>query len=482
MILGEYPQVAVVGTGYVGTVVAAGLAATGQPVVGLETDRYKLAYLRSGKVPFYEPQLQDLLATGLDLGRLSFTDDFVHAMARSDVVFLCVGTPEGNGGHPDTRAVEAAARAVCKAGHTGQVIVTKSTVPVGTGHLLASIMEEHGFPPAVVSNPEFLREGSAVDDFLHPNRIVLGSDNDVALRKVLEVYSPILRGDTSADASRRPPALVTTDLVTAETIKYASNAFLATKISFINEIASICEQLGADVSSVATAVGLDSRIGPDFLEAGIGWGGSCFGKDLTALVTLAAQHFYDAPLLRATIEVNRRQRSLPIDRLQRALHDVNGRRVAMLGLSFKPETDDIRDSPAVELAARLADLGAHVTAYDPMVKSLPGRHSVTIAPGPYDAADGAHAVVIATQWPEFLSLDLALLRERMLGNLLVDGRNMFDPQTVAEAGLVYESVGRSPSLNQHGNALRQPPAMPVATANNIDPLPAFKLAFDGLGA
>jgi nucleotide sugar dehydrogenase len=441
--VGAMPDAAVVGSGYVGTVVAAAIVSMGGSAVGLESDRDKLAVLRSGRAPFREPGLDEAISAGLASGRLRFTSDPSEAMERSRVVFLCVGTPSGPGGRPDVEAVAAAGRAIGGAGSGDHVLVTKSTVPIGSARWLASLLEEIGCEMPIVSNPEFLREGSALHDFLHPDRIVLGSDDPRALETVVELYRPVLEQRFPGGDPRRQPPLVRTNLVTAETVKYAANAFLATKISFINEVANICELVGADVSEVATALGLDARIGPQFLQPGIGWGGSCFGKDLAALVATAEECGYEAPLLRATIAVNHRQRSLIIEKLQRRLQVLRGHRVAVLGLTFKPGTDDTRDSPAVEVVRRLVDLGVVVSAYDPLVPRLDGLDAVRFARDPYDAVERVDAVVVATDWPEFALLDLASIAARMRGQLLVDGRNLFDPASVAAAGLVYDCVGRT---------------------------------------
>ena len=430
------------GTGYVGTVVAAGLAAVGRTVVGLEEDKQKLAALRSGSAPFFEAGLDELLASGMATGNLSFTGDPRRALGSSDVVFLCVGTPPGAGGRPDMTAVESAARVVGQASRCGHVVVTKSTVPVGSGRWISNILESAGAAPAVVSNPEFLREGSAVGDFLRPDRIVLGSDDHRALDLVTDVYAPILNQQVPNPDLTRRPSLVRTDLATAETIKYAANAFLATKISFINEIATICEMVGADVGDVAAAMGLDFRIGPAFLDAGIGWGGSCFGKDLAALIATAEDHGYQAPLLRASVAVNQRQRRVVIEKLQRSLGIIRGRRICLLGLAFKPGTDDLRDSPAVDVARRLVDLGAVVTAYDPLVATVPEVPELRISADAYSAAERADATVLVTDWPEFLQLDLGRLSDVMRGRTFVDARNMLDPSWVEDASLAYEGIGR----------------------------------------
>ncbi|HWC11451.1 MAG TPA: UDP-glucose/GDP-mannose dehydrogenase family protein, partial [Acidimicrobiales bacterium] len=398
----------------------------------------------------FEPGLDDLLAAGVNSGALRFTAGVEEAMAASDVVFLCVGTPPAPDGSADMSHVVAAARSIGACLDRHHVLVTKSTVPIGSGRWLTSIVEDAlpaGVHPdgafSVVSNPEFLREGSAVNDFLFPDRVVMGSDDDRALDAVAEVYRPIVEQTfAGAHPDRRAP-LVRTTLATAETVKYASNAFLATKISFINEIANVCELVGADVSEVASALGLDPRIGSRFLEAGLGWGGSCFGKDLSALVTTAGQYGYDATLLRAAVQVNERQRRLVIERMRHHLKIIQGRRIALLGLAFKPGTDDLRDAPAVEIAASLIRAGAFVRAHDPLVKAVPDCPNLVVAADPYAAAERADAVVLVTEWPDYLALDLAELRSRMRGDLVLDGRNLLDPGAVEAVGLRYEGVGRS---------------------------------------
>jgi UDPglucose 6-dehydrogenase len=298
-------------------------------------------------------------------------------------------------------------------------------------------------PVTLVHNPEFLREGSAIDDFLSPDRVVLGSEDVHALRVVAGLYEPILQQSFQGARSTRRPELLCTDLATAETIKYASNAFLATKISFINELANICDLVGADVSGVAAGMGLDRRICGEFLSAGLGWGGSCFGKDLAALITMARGKGYEPALLTATVRVNARQHEWALDTLDRHFTCLAGRRVGLLGLAFKPGTDDLRDSPALEVAQLLLGRGAEVIAYDPLVASVARVPGLTVVKNAYEVADGADAVVLATEWPDFVQLDLAELRARMRGNVFVDGRNVFDHYEVEAAGLHYEAVGRS---------------------------------------
>ncbi len=342
-------------------------------------------------------------------------------------------------------AVAAAAKAIGPHIRDGMALVTKSTVPIGSGAWLGSIIEEsheRSVDFAVVSNPEFLREGSAIDDFLHPDRVVIGSKSTEAIELVTEAYRPILDQSFEGGRPDATPHLVTTGLATAEMIKYAANAFLATKISFINEMAQLCEKVGADVTEVAHAIGLDQRIGDKFLNAGVGWGGSCFGKDLDALAAIARDYGLDPEMLDAVRQVNQRQRLHVVDKLQLHLKTLRGRRVALFGLSFKPGTDDLRDAPAIEIARRLVDLGATVLGYDPIVKEVPGFPELRTTSEAFEAAERADAVVIVTEWPEFAELDMERLAEVMRGDLFFDGRNAIDAATVRAAGLRYEGIGR----------------------------------------
>ena len=444
------PRVAVVGSGYVGTVAAACLAWLGREVVAVETDLARLNTLRLGVCPFYEPGLDAVLASAMASGRLRFTEGMGDALAGSDVVFLCVGTPPGADGHADMSAVRAAATAIGANLDGRHVVVTKSTVPIGTGRWLESRIEDAytGSDPieqvlAVVSCPEFLREGSAVADFLHPERLVLGGDDPLAIEEVVAVYEPVLNQLFPGGKPEALPVLVRTGLATAETVKYAANAFLATKISFINEMAAICELVAADVTEVASAIGLDSRIGAGFLGAGVGWGGSCFGKDLSELVATAADHGRDPVLLRATLEVNRAQRRQVLDKLRRHLKPLRGKRVALLGLAFKAGTDDLRDAPAVDIARWLIDAGARVTAHDPRVKAVPGLDELRLVAAVGQAVERCDAVVLLTEWPEYARIDWSELAPVMRGHVVLDGRNFLDPGAVAAAGLTYEGIGRA---------------------------------------
>jgi nucleotide sugar dehydrogenase len=440
----------VVGNGYVGTVVAASLARIGHDVVGLEANEDKLRQLALGRAPFYEPDLEPLLSSEVSSGHLRFTSDPAFAMENSDVVFLCVDTPEGVDGRPDMRAAASALRAIGAAMTHPHVLVTKSTVPIGTGNWLTSQIEDamgwvdDAIPFSVVSNPEFLREGSAVRDFLHPDRVVLGSDDPIALDIVENIYRPILDQSFVPDRRRADdrPTLLRTSLATAETIKYAANAFLATKISFVNELAGICERVGADVVEVSTGIGLDRRIGSSFLNAGLGWGGSCFGKDVAALVATARDHGCSTRILDAVVDVNRTQRTLVVDKLQQHLHTLMGRRVALLGLAFKPATDDIRDAPSIDLARRLLAAGALVRAHDPVVTEIPELPDLEIHDSPYEAAARADAVVLVTEWDEYADLDIRRLASVMRGCLVIDGRNLLDRGELDAAGLIHDAIGR----------------------------------------
>ncbi len=440
--------IAVIGSGYVGTVVAACLADLGHDVVGVEIDTDKLESLNRGIPPFYELGLEDRLKSGVASGKLIFTCDYQMAMDRSEVVFLCVDTPPGDNGHPEMGSVEAAARSIGAALREDHIIVTKSTVPVGSGNWLEATIQSalpEGVDPdvlTVVSNPEFLREGSAVYDFYHPDRVVVGGDCPASVDKVAAVYQQVLDQSFEGGNPDQLPALVKTGRATAETIKYAANAFLATKISFINEIANICEWLDADVTEVAHAIGLDSRIGEQFLSAGVGWGGSCFGKDTAALASMAREQGLNPMILDAVREVNTNQRHAVVRKLQAHLRPLRGRRVALLGLAFKPGTDDTRDSPAFTVAQSLKEKGVLVQASDPMVAELPGMPDLRVLADPFEAIRDADAVVLMTEWPDYVELDFVKAAERMKGTVVIDGRNALDPQTVLDAGLTYEGMGR----------------------------------------
>ena len=433
-------HVAVVGTGYVGAVTAACLAFLGHSVSGLDSDSVRAGQLNNGQTPFHEPGLPELLKATLPTGRLQFTDKPAVALSEADFVFLCVGTPQTADGSPDLTQLESAIQSLAPYLRAEAVIVNKSTVPVGSGNWSRTILEDalegnRDLSFHVVSNPEFLREASAIEDFLYPDRIVLGgAAADVG--RVAELYQPVL--EQSFEGARRglQPSLITTDLASAEMVKYAANAFLATKISFANEMAQMCELFGADVRQVLPAIGADHRVGTAFLNPGIGWGGSCFGKDIAALISTGQEYDYEPSMLHATIEINKAQRASAMRKLQRELHMLKGRRIALLGLTFKPGTDDLRDAPALDLARRLLAAGAVVSAFDPVVKVLPEEFSaVRLTRDAYDAADRADAVVVTTEWPEFCLIDPAGLREAMRGDLVVDGRNCLPEASFAGSGL-----------------------------------------------
>lgn len=439
-------KVAVIGTGYVGAVTSTCMAFLGHSVVGLDSDSVRAGQLNNGQAPFHEPGLPEMLEASLSTGRLRFTDDPAEALSDADFVFLCVGTPPGLDGSPDLSQLQSAIQSLGPYLRAGAVIINKSTVPVGSGNWTRTILEdalEGNRQPAfhVVSNPEFLREGCALDDFLYPDRIVLGgAASDVS--RVAELYQPVL--DQSFKGGKRGlrPSLITTELASAEMIKYAANAFLATKISFANEIAQMCELFGADVREVLPAIGADHRVGKAFLNAGVGWGGSCFGKDVAALISSGQEYGYTPSMLQATVEINQAQRASVVRKLQRELHMLKGRRIALLGLTFKPETDDLRDAPALDIAKRLIAAGALVSAFDPVVKSLPKEYaSVRMADDVYEAANRVDAVVLMTEWAEFRLIDPAGLRRVMRGDLVVDGRNFLPQESFVGSGMRVVGFG-----------------------------------------
>jgi UDPglucose 6-dehydrogenase len=432
------PRICVVGTGYVGLVVAACFADLGDRVVGLDIDEERVARLRRGEAPIYEPGLAELVRRNAAAGRLRFTTSYAEAVPRAAFCVIAVNTPSGAEGEADLGQVRAAAAALAPHLRDGAIVVNKSTVPIGTADRVDQLVARH-LPPekrglrfGVVSNPEFLREGSAVADFLRPDRVVLGATRPEDAEAVAQLYRPL-----------GCPVLVT-DPRTAEMIKYASNAFLATKISFINEVASICERLGADVRVVAEGMGRDPRIGRAFLDAGLGWGGSSLPKDVRALAHMAAVGGCHPQLLRTVLEINKDQRLKVIQRLRATLGTLEGQTVALLGLAFKPNTDDLREAPALELAHLLLAEGATVRAYDPVAmpnarRLLPEAHYAADA---YDAVAGADAAVVVTDWNEFKQLDLARLRQGMTRPVLVDGRSVYEPAVAHGAGFLYYALGR----------------------------------------
>lgn len=415
-----------VGTGYVGSVTAAALSWLGHDVVAYDVDRNRVEQLSAGQVPFYEPGLDELIGERIAAGRLAFTAEPSVAVVGADVVFLCVGTPQGDDGHANLSQLRRAAATVADYLEDGAVIVNKSTVPVGCATWVRTLVEDRlarrgGISFEVVSNPEFLRQGKAVEDFLHPDRVVLGGCPR-ALQFMGELYRPLLEQSFPGGSPTEPPSLYCCDVNSAEMVKYAANAFLAAKISFGNEIANLCELVGADVRQVLPAVGADSRIGARYLDPGIGWGGSCLGKDVAALIGTAEEYGYNAALLRATVEVNDAQRATVLRILQRELRSLKGRRVAVLGLAFKSGTDDLRDSPSVEIIERLLAAGCSVSAYDPLVKDLPPELvAVRAASDIYSAAERADATVVATEWTD--PIDFERLAGAMSGDVVIDGRN-----------------------------------------------------------
>jgi UDPglucose 6-dehydrogenase len=426
-------RITVIGAGYVGLVTAAGLAHLGHSVAVLETDRHRLGLLHEGHLPIHEPGLGEMVEDAVAAGRLEFGDDYAAAIPSADFAFLAVHTPPKVDGSADTSFVLGAVRMVLEHALPGLILVTKSTVPVGTGDAIEGIVQDAGLDAIhVASNPEFLREGTAVEDFLRPDRILIGADSQFIARRVADLYADL-------DAP-----VVVTSRRSAELAKYAANAALATRISFINEIATISEAVGADVEEVARIIGLDSRIGPKFLQAGLGWGGSCFPKDLSALAATAQQHGRTTPILQAVVEVNTRQRTRAVELLLEASSRSTDPTVAVLGLAFKPDTDDLRGSPALDVIAQLIEFRVHVRAHDPQAMEraadiLPTAH---YAADVYEAVEGADAVLLATDWPEYLRIDWARVRCAMRGSLVVDGRNVLHGEVLSGLGFEYRSFGR----------------------------------------
>jgi UDPglucose 6-dehydrogenase len=386
-------------------------------------------------MPIYEPGLEELVARNVRAGRLSFTTSYAEGLEGTEFAFIAVGTPSGVDGEADLRHVAASTRSIAENMRAPLIIINKSTVPVGTGDWVAEIVARHQpqpIPFSVVSCPEFLREGSAISDFMQPHRTVLGSLDPEAAEKVAQLHLPL-----------RAPIMIT-DLRTAEMIKYASNAFLATKISFINEIANICEELGADVKEVAVGMGYDKRIGMFFLDAGLGYGGSCFPKDVKALAYMAAEKGRHPQLLNAVMDINNDRRPMAVNRLKEMLEDLHGREVGLLGLSFKPNTDDMRDAPAIDIAKALQELGARVKGYDPVAMEVaaPQLPGVSMASDPYELAEGCDALIVVTEWNEFKQLDLERVRDSMKQPVLFDGRNIYDPDKMQRLGFIYRGFGR----------------------------------------
>ncbi|HEU0174077.1 MAG TPA: UDP-glucose/GDP-mannose dehydrogenase family protein [Blastocatellia bacterium] len=480
-------EVCVVGTGYVGLVTGTCLAYLGHSVVCVDIDERKIETLRKGRSPIYEPGLDQLIANGLQRGNLRFSTDLSKPVNESEIIFIAVGTPPLPSGKADLSYVKSVAQSIGRAldCERRRVIVNKSTVPIGSGNWVEMLVKEGlsenpawldklasaaSAPTAdltaprrsnggraediflVASNPEFLREGAAISDTFYPDRIVIGAADGYAAEKLRALYEPIVEQTFTPPASAPRPAdvtvipVVTTDLASAEMIKYAANAFLATKISFANEIANVCERVGADIKEVVRGFGLDSRIGPKFLNAGVGWGGSCFGKDVSALIDIAREYGYEPALLHSTVDVNKRQRRIPVQKLQEALKIIKGKTIGLLGLAFKPDTDDLRDAPSIEIVSELIDKGARVKAYDPIAneacRRLRPELKIEYAANVMALAEDCDAIVIVTEWEEFRYLDLNQIGEVMNAKVLIDGRNVLDPEAVEAAGFKYRGIGR----------------------------------------
>jgi UDPglucose 6-dehydrogenase len=428
-------HIAVIGTGYVGLVTGTCFADLGNKVTCVDIDEGKIKTLQEGGIPIYEPALEEVVRRNAAAGRLSFTTSYAEALKGAEFVFIAVGTPSGVDGEADLGYVRMAAETIAETMDHPLVIINKSTVPVGTGDWVAEIIRKRQpqpIPFSVVSCPEFLREGSALSDFMNPDRVVLGSLDREAAEKVAQLHLPL-----------RAPIIVT-DLRTAEMIKYASNAFLATRLSFINEIAAICEKLGADVKEVATGMGYDKRIGRAFLDAGVGFGGSCLPKDVKALEYMALLHGAHPSLLRAVMEINRDQRRQVVYKLRDIFGTLRGHKVGLLGLAFKPNTDDMRDAPSIEIAHMLLREGAEVVGYDPVAHQVARRAipELPLAKSPYELAQGCDALVLMTEWNEFKHLDMERIKAAMKTPVFIDGRNVYDPETMREAGFLYRGVGR----------------------------------------
>lgn len=462
-------RVCVIGTGYVGLVTGACLAHIAHDVICVDNNEEKVKLMKSGQSPIFEPGLSEIIQSAIQTEKIHFTSDLAAGVSHGEILFIAVGTPPLPTGESDTRYVEAVARGIGENLNGGyKVIVNKSTVPIGSGDwvrmlVLDGVAERQktlvpagGVPSNeklpefaaefdVISNPEFLREGSAVHDTFNPDRIVLGGNSQRAVALMQKLYAPIVERKYADDQSLPPVPILATDLSSAEMIKYAANAFLATKISFINEVANICDRVGADVSQVARGIGLDSRIGNKFLQAGIGWGGSCFPKDVSALIHTADDYGYEAQLLKAAVSVNERQRLIALEKLQKVLKILKGKTVGLLGLTFKPDTDDLRDAPALNLIEQLNRLGAKVKAYDPIVSQTGLRHGLSGVLVETDAerlADGCDALVLVTEWQQFSTLDYVKMAKLMAHPVIIDGRNFLDPEAMIRAGFQYVGVGR----------------------------------------
>lgn len=434
-------QIAVVGVGYVGLVTAACFSDLGNKVVGLDISEERIEGLKKGEMPIYEPGLEELVDRNVKAERLTFTTSYPEALEAAEYVFICVATPSGVDGEADLKYVASAAKTIAENMKSPLIVINKSTVPVGTGDWVADIISKNQPKPIefwVVSCPEFLREGSAIADFMNPHRTVVGSVHNEAANKVAQLHLPL-----------RAPNVIT-DLRTAEMIKYASNAFLATKISFINEIANICESLGADVKEVAAGMGFDNRIGPHNLGAGLGYGGSCFPKDVKALAFMAEEMGIQPRVINSVMETNDERRTRLVDRLEEIVGNLNGKTIGILGLAFKPNTDDMRDAPSIDVAEELIARGAKVKAFDPVAidAAKPLLPDVEMTKDAYEAAEGSDALMVVTEWNEFKQLDLLKLRDSMKSPVIVDGRNIYDPVVMHDLGFNYRGVGRGYNIRQ----------------------------------
>ena len=437
-------DIAVIGTGYVGLVTGAGLADFGNDVICCDIDPKKIDALNNGQIPIYEPGLDKIVSRNVDEGRLRFTTDLGDAISRSRAIFIAVGTPPKPDGSANLTYVENVARTIASHMNGPKLVITKSTVPIGTGRMIEQILEEsgNGQKGSVVSNPEFLREGSAIEDFLKPDRVVIGASDEESVALMREIYAPL--------HSLEIPFVVT-NVESAELIKYAANGFLATKISFINEVAQICERVGGNVQDVALGMGLDTRIGPKFLQAGPGFGGSCFPKDSSAMATIARAHGYPFQIMEAVLRVNDDIKSRMVTKIIEALGgDVKGKTIGILGLAFKPDTDDMRDSPAIPVVKGLQALGARIQAYDPqsMENSRAIFENVDYCEDAYGTAEGADAIVLATEWNAFRALNFERIKKAMKVPNLIDLRNVYDPQRMKALGFYYSSVGRAEDVRK----------------------------------
>lgn len=436
-------NVAIIGSGYVGLVTGACLAKIGHCVICIDNDEKKIETLKRGEIPIYEPQLEELVKKNVDKERLSFSTSIEEGVSIAKVIFIAVGTPPKANGEADLSSVEKVCTQIARSMKGYRLIVEKSTVPVQTGQWIKRLFRvNNSFSDFdIASNPEFLREGNAIDDFLNPDRIVLGVETEKAATILKELYSPIINGK-SKDAD--PVPLVITDLESAELIKHASNSFLATKISFINAVAVICEKTGADVEKVAEGMGYDRRIGASFLQAGIGFGGFCFPKDLQAFVRIAEKLNYNFALLKEVEKINKNRPKILLSKIEEALGTVEGKTIGILGLSFKPNTDDIRFAPSIEIISLLQKKKAKIKVYDPVAisKAKEVLRNVEYGRDLYETAKGSSALVIVTEWQEFQKMDLERVRDLMVKPIIVDGRNIYQPQKMKELGFTYKSIGR----------------------------------------